>query len=165
MFLGQRDMMMTWQKWRRMQASLRVHLKNLSLPQQPMYTSPPCHSRPSDSWMAQIYGPQYPNLLSVTSGRRASWDETATTSDGHDNLVLSVAFFPDGRKLASGSADETVRVWVPGPAKQILHLSLDILLMCGVLQFRRMESSSRRARMTTLCGSGTATRVPVHSGP
>jgi len=66
---------------------------------------------PSDSFMTRIYGPQYLNLISITSGRRVNWDEAATTSDGHDDIVHSVAFFPDGKKLASGSSDATVRVW------------------------------------------------------
>ena len=31
--------------------------------------------------------------------------------EGHNGTVLSVAFSPDGTRIASGSGDETVRIW------------------------------------------------------
>jgi WD domain, G-beta repeat len=39
------------------------------------------------------------------------------TLKGHDRSVYSVAFSPDGKTLASGSADNTVKLWV-GDARQ-----------------------------------------------
>jgi WD40 repeat protein len=39
------------------------------------------------------------------------------TLKGHDDAVNSVAFSPNGKKLASGSGDGTVKLWV-GDARQ-----------------------------------------------
>ena len=36
----------------------------------------------------------------------------ATVLRGHENRVYSVAFSPDGQTLASGSWDQTIRVWI-----------------------------------------------------
>jgi len=38
---------------------------------------------------------------------------------GHTDVVLSVAFSPDGKTLASGSRDDTIRLWDVGSGQQI----------------------------------------------
>ena len=43
------------------------------------------------------------------------WDvatgQVEATLKGHESAVISVAFAPDGKTLASGSADQTIRLY------------------------------------------------------
>ena len=59
----------------------------------------------------------------ISAGLEENWDSTLQTLEGHSAWVTSVAFSPDGSKLASGSRDQTVRVWdvASGQAEQTLE--------------------------------------------
>ena len=46
--------------------------------------------------------------------------EVVHTLEGHQLNVLSIAFSPDNRRLASASADETVKLWDISTAKPVL---------------------------------------------
>ena len=52
-------------------------------------------------------------LAQMTSqrGRAAPPDEPLLTLAGHKGHVNCVVFSPDGRRLATGSWDKTVKVW------------------------------------------------------
>ena len=39
---------------------------------------------------------------------------------GHSDVVTSVAFSPDGKKIVSGSEDMTIRVWDAETGKEII---------------------------------------------
>ena len=39
---------------------------------------------------------------------------------GHSSAVLSIAFSPDGKKIVSGSYDQTIRVWDAETGKEII---------------------------------------------
>jgi predicted NACHT family NTPase len=56
-------------------------------------------------------------ILLLASAWDAQTKQKLATLKGHDLPVLSVAFSPDGKTLASGSADHTVKLWV-GDARQ-----------------------------------------------
>ena len=44
------------------------------------------------------------------------------TLKGHSNEVMSVAFSPDGKRLAVGERDETVKVWDARSGQEMLTL-------------------------------------------
>src|SRR5262249_2257790 len=54
------------------------------------------------------------------------WDAQAgqetLTLKGHTSYVHSVAFSPDGKRIASGSSDKTVKVWEAQTGQELLSL-------------------------------------------
>ncbi len=45
------------------------------------------------------------------------------TLTGHSDWVLSVAYSPDGRYLASGSYDNTIKIWEVATGKELRNLT------------------------------------------
>jgi eukaryotic-like serine/threonine-protein kinase len=79
-------------------------------------------------WQLPMISPSGKQLASPDKDERTInvWDLTTGTTiralRGHEGPVFALAYSPDGKRLASGSADKTIRLWEPGSGKEVAVL-------------------------------------------
>ncbi|MGF2036143.1 MAG: caspase family protein [Nostoc sp. CmiVER01] len=67
---------------------------------------------------------QEANHQAISALKRAIYNiQERNRLEGHDTLVYSVAFSPDGKMIASGSWDKTVKLWNAATGKEITTLN------------------------------------------
>jgi len=74
---------------------------------------------PQSQLLHQVYHYEL-GCVKVLSGLLQEWNPWLFLMHGHSRNVNSVAFSPDGSHIASGSGDQTVRIW---DAKTGVHLT------------------------------------------
>ncbi|THH17319.1 hypothetical protein EW146_g3463 [Bondarzewia mesenterica] len=66
---------------------------------------------PQSSVIYNHFVPSFTGIPYVINGRSRRWPVLQNILKGHTGRVRSVAYSPDGKRIASGSSDETIRIW------------------------------------------------------
>src|SRR5437667_11804664 len=66
---------------------------------------------PRKSIIRAQFSTQFPAWIKSLPAVEEDWNPSLQTLEGHSSSVRSVAFSPDGKRLASGSIDSTVILW------------------------------------------------------
>ncbi len=111
----------------------------------------------------------------ATTGTPCQLWEVATGKElrqltGHANAVRSIAFSPDGKRVATASADASIRLWDPATGTELRRLDSGSgevcrLALCGGRQVNRLNQPGRRnPPVESRYGKGTTPTYRTQKG-
>ena len=77
---------------------------------------------PVNSIVRGLFSVEEPSWVLTKPAVEQSWNLCFQTLEGHSSSVKSVAFSPDGSRIASGSSDRTIKIWDAKSGKEIRTL-------------------------------------------
>jgi WD40 repeat protein len=66
---------------------------------------------PESSIVRTTFKDVTPTWVELLVGKQRDWSACRSTLEGHTNQLTSINFSPDGKVLASGSGDKSIRIW------------------------------------------------------
>jgi WD40 repeat protein len=106
------------------------------------------------------FSPNGSQIVSTHGRSIRVWDATTgselLTLEGHDKEVITVAFSPDGKRILSGSKDETIKIWDAATGLEVTTLS-----MPGKVWGLRFSPDGKTMATASEIGRGTGCTVTL----
>ena len=115
---GRRLQMLIHDAWR----FIRYHKEGVEQAPLQVYCSGLVFS-PNQSEVRQLFSKEEPKWITLKPRVENKWSECLQTLEGHGGSVNSVALSADGKLVASGSGDKTIKIWdtATGACEQTLE--------------------------------------------